>query len=100
MEVVNLPPSNSQALPNPAPSAKSATPAPTTQPAKPITNAVIHTVSGKTIENGYVVFDKGRITAVGEAAALPRLTNEVRVIDATGKHVYPGFVSAVTGTWW
>ena len=37
VEVISLPPSNSQALPNPAPSAKSATPAPTTQPAKPIT---------------------------------------------------------------
>ena len=37
VDIVRLPPPNSQALPNLAPSAKSATLAPTTQPAKPIT---------------------------------------------------------------
>ena len=37
MDIVRLPPSNSQALPNLAPSAKSATLAPTAQPAKSIT---------------------------------------------------------------
>jgi len=37
VDIVRLPPSNPQALPNLAPSAKSATLAPTTQPAKPIT---------------------------------------------------------------
>jgi len=37
MDIVRLPPPNSQALPNLAPSAKSATLAPTTQPATPNT---------------------------------------------------------------
>ena len=37
VDIVRLPPPNSQALPNPARSAKSATLASTTQPAKPIT---------------------------------------------------------------
>ncbi len=66
--------------------------------AKPIaiTNATIHTVSGATIANGYIIFDQGKITAIGEAAALPRLTAEVEIIDATGKHVYPGLIGAYT----
>jgi imidazolonepropionase-like amidohydrolase len=64
--------------------------------AKPIaiTGATVHTVSGATIANGYVIFDQGKITAVGDAAALPRLTADVELIAATGKHVYPGLIAA------
>lgn len=61
-----------------------------------ITNATVHTVSGATIENGYVMFDGGKIVGVGEAALLPRVTSNVEIIDATGKHVYPGMISAYT----
>lgn len=59
-----------------------------------ITGAVVHTVSGKTIESGYVIFDQGKITGVGEAAALPRLTSDVQIIDGSGKHVFPGMIAA------
>jgi imidazolonepropionase-like amidohydrolase len=61
-----------------------------------ITNAVVHTVAGPTINNGYVIFEDGKITAVGEAPALPRLAADVELIDAAGKHVYPGLISAYT----
>src|SRR5262249_8745207 len=61
-----------------------------------ITNAAIHTVSGQTFHNGYVIFDKGKITAVGDAAALPHLATDVQTIDAKGKHVYPGLIGAYT----
>lgn len=54
-----------------------------------ITNAKIHTISGDVIENGTVIFDKGVITAVGEQIQIPK-TSEV--IDAKGKHVYPGLI--------
>lgn len=65
---------------------------------KPIalTNVVVHTISGQTIPSGYVIFDKGKITAVGDNALLPRLTADVQLIDAKGKHVYPGLISAYT----
>jgi imidazolonepropionase-like amidohydrolase len=59
-----------------------------------ITNAVIHTVSGATIENGRMLFDAGRIQAIagpGESIATPAL-----VIDLGGKHVYPGMIGART----
>jgi imidazolonepropionase-like amidohydrolase len=59
-----------------------------------ITNAVIHTVSGATIENGRMLFDGGRIEAIagpGESIATP-----ARVIDLAGKHVYPGMIGART----
>src|SRR5688572_10939446 len=61
-----------------------------------ITNAAIHTISGATIPSGYIIFDHGKITAIGEAAALPRVTADVEIIDATGKHVYPGLIGAYT----
>ena len=66
-------------------------------PAKPqdhpiaIVGATIHTVSGATIENGTILFDKGRITAVGTNVTLPQGTE---TLDGSGKHVYPGFIDA------
>jgi imidazolonepropionase-like amidohydrolase len=68
-------------------------------PAKPqerpvvIANATIHPVSGPVIENGLIVFDKGRIAAIGSSVVIP---NNAERIDAAGKHVYPGLISAET----
>ncbi|HXM33369.1 MAG TPA: amidohydrolase family protein [Chthoniobacterales bacterium] len=61
--------------------------------AKPIAlkGATIHPVSGPDIPSGTIVFDRGKITAIGADAAVPA---GAEVIDATGKHVYPGFISA------
>lgn len=61
-----------------------------------ITNAVVHTISGQTIQSGYVIFDKGKIIGVGENSALPRLTSDVQMIDAAGKHIYPGMIAPYT----
>lgn len=52
-----------------------------------IANATVHPVSGSPIANGRVRFEAGRITAVG--ADVP--TEGASVVDASGKHVYPGF---------
>lgn len=69
-------------------------------PAKPqskpvvITGATIHIGNGQVISNGYITFDKGKITGVGEGSA-PN-TAGYEVINGTGKQVYPGFICPMT----
>src|SRR5215213_5518852 len=58
-----------------------------------IKGATIHPVSGPEIPNGVLVFDKGKISAVSADAPLPPGTE---TIEASGKHVYPGLISANT----
>jgi imidazolonepropionase-like amidohydrolase len=54
--------------------------------------ATIHTVTNGTIQNGTIVMEAGRITAVGGAeVAAPR---GAKVVDVTGKHIYPGLIDA------
>lgn len=62
---------------------------------KPIalTNAVIHPVSGDVIDRGTVVFDKGKIVALGKEVAVPEGAEK---IDLEGKHVYPSLFDAWT----
>lgn len=62
---------------------------------KPIAlvGGTIHTITSGTIENGVVLFDKGKIVAVGKNVNIPR---DAEVIDITGKHVYPGLINAFT----
>jgi len=62
---------------------------------KPIAliNGIVHTVSAGTLQRATVVFEGGRITAVGANAAVPP---GARVVDCTGKHIYPGFITAAT----
>jgi imidazolonepropionase-like amidohydrolase len=59
-----------------------------------ITGATIHIGNGQVINNGYIAFDKGKITSVGEG--IPANNNGADIIDATGKQVYPGFICPVT----
>ncbi len=51
------------------------------------------TVSGEVIENGTVVVVSGRIAAVGAGLAAPA---GARIVDATGKWIYPGLVDGLT----
>ncbi|HEX8678610.1 MAG TPA: amidohydrolase family protein [Chthoniobacterales bacterium] len=55
--------------------------------------ATIHPVSGPDIAGGAIVFANGKITALGPDAAAPP---DAEVIEASGKHVYPGLISANT----
>jgi imidazolonepropionase-like amidohydrolase len=70
-------------------------------PAKPqdhpivLTGGTIHPVSGPEIPNGMVLFDQGKIVAIGTDLRLPAGTER---IDVTGKHVYPGLVLATSTT--
>ena len=59
-----------------------------------IVNATIHPVSGPAIPKGHVLFEKGRIVSLG--TGIPDVAGEVRRIDGTGKHVYPGLIGAYT----
>jgi len=58
-----------------------------------ITGATIHTVSGPVIENGALLFDEGRIVAVGKAGAV-RIPDDAQQIAGKGQHVYPGLFEA------
>lgn len=59
-----------------------------------ITNATIHTGSGKVIENGTIKIVDGKIAEVG--TGIPVAVDDVQVIDAKGKHVYPGLILATS----
>ncbi|WP_183575890.1 amidohydrolase family protein [Mucilaginibacter sp. X5P1] len=73
-----------------------ATISPAPPQSKPIvlTGATIHVGNGQVINNGYISFDKGKITAIGEGSA-PN-TAGADVIDASGKQIYPGFICPAT----
>lgn len=58
-----------------------------------ITNATIHTVSDGVIENGVVLIENEKIVHVGQNA---KITADYQRIDASGKHVYPGFMDSGT----
>jgi imidazolonepropionase-like amidohydrolase len=59
-----------------------------------IRNAVIHTVTGETIANGSIIFDKGVITDI--LPGDPHIPMGWRVVDAKGNHVYPGLIAPYT----
>src|SRR5699024_536135 len=56
-----------------------------------ITNATIHTVTDGLIEDGTVLIEDEKITYVGTD---PKITDRFEVIDASGKHIYPGFMDS------
>jgi len=58
-----------------------------------IRGGTVHTLAGADIPNGAVLIRGGRIAAVG--ATVPAAAGAA-VIDATGKHVYPGLFDAIT----
>ena len=66
------------------------TPADKQSDAISITGVTAHIGDGTIVENCTVVFEDGKITALGSGE-----TTKGNVIDATGKHVYPGFIAPV-----
>ncbi len=59
-----------------------------------ISGATVHLGTGQVIENADVAFAEGKITAVVPSGSRPFPGH--RVIEATGKQVYPGFIAANT----
>lgn len=72
-------------------SAAAQIPAPPQKQPIALVNATVYTATGEVIEGGTVVFENGRITAVGRAVEIPPAALR---IDCTGKRVYPGFITA------
>jgi imidazolonepropionase-like amidohydrolase len=66
-------------------------------PAKPqdhpiaLVGGTIVPVSGPMIENGTILFDKGKIVAIGASVTVPA---DAEKIDVKGKFVYPGIIDA------
>jgi len=59
-----------------------------------ITGATIHIGNGSIIQNGTVVFSGGKIISVMANGQAPQ--DDVIVIKAEGKHLYPGFIAPIT----
>jgi len=65
------------------------TPASAQKEAMTITGATAHIGDGTVMENTTLVFENGKITALGG----PETTTKGTVINAEGKHIYPGFIT-------
>ena len=70
------------------------TPAEQQTTAYSIEGATAHLGNGEVIENSLLMFNEGEITFVGSAMA--KIARLGLVINAKGKHVYPGFIAANT----
>jgi len=56
-------------------------------------NARIYTMAGETLEEGSILWEDGRILAVGKRLELP---SETTIIDVSGKTITPGYIDAHT----
>ncbi|MFY9243980.1 MAG: amidohydrolase family protein [Polaribacter sp.] len=57
-----------------------------------IEGATAHLGNGQIIENSLIMFADGKITFVG--SAMMKIARQGTVINAEGKHIYPGFIAA------
>jgi len=73
-------------------------PAPSPAQSSPvyIVNATIHCGDGKVLNRATVGFEKGKITFLEENAVFKTDETMGRVIDGSGKHVYPGLIALNT----
>jgi imidazolonepropionase-like amidohydrolase len=58
-----------------------------------LVGGTIHPVEGDVIENGTILFEAGKIKALGKDVKLPA---QVEKVDCKGKHIYPGLFDAYT----
>ncbi|WP_452222415.1 amidohydrolase family protein [Lacinutrix salivirga] len=56
-----------------------------------IEGATAHLGNGQVIENSLIMFENGKLTFVG--SAMTKIARKGKIIDAKGKHVYPGFIA-------
>jgi imidazolonepropionase-like amidohydrolase len=69
------------------------TPAPKQSEKICLKGATVHVGNGSVIENAYVIFENGKISEVFTASNLKTDVTLGKVIDVTGKHIYPGVIS-------
>ena len=59
-----------------------------------IINGIAHIGNGQVIQNSAIGFKEGKLTLVAEATGIKIDKSEYKlIIDAAGKHVYPGFIN-------
>ena len=73
-----------------APGLDAQVPAPPQNGPIALTGGTLHTMADGVIENGTLVFDNGRITAIGTDVSIPAGAEQ---IDISGLHVYPGLIN-------
>ncbi|CAN5864302.1 amidohydrolase [soil metagenome] len=56
-----------------------------------LTGGTIHTITQGVVQNGTIVFEHGKITAVGANVPIPA---DAERVDISGRHVYPGLIDA------
>jgi imidazolonepropionase-like amidohydrolase len=61
-----------------------------------IIDATIHVGNGQVIENGSLVFESGKITEVYAENLTKRAEATGKIIDGTGKHIYPAIIGLNT----
>lgn len=61
-----------------------------------IMNATAHLGNGEVIENAAIAFDNGELTLVADATTIRLDATGYQVIEASGKHVYPGLIAPNT----
>lgn len=57
-----------------------------------ISNGTIHVGNGQVLSNSSIEIKNGKITAVGSSIS----TSNATVIDAKGKHIYPGLIASIS----
>lgn len=67
-------------------------PVPPQQGTIALTHATIHVGNGNVIQDGMIVFSNGKIIDVGPTTNIA----DAKVIDCSGKQIYPGLISANT----
>ncbi len=67
---------------------------PAQEQSEPVTivGATAHLGNGKVIENSLIIFENGKLTHVLDANST-KMQYPGKIIDASGKHVYPGFIA-------
>lgn len=73
------------------------TPAPPQEMPVYIVGATAHLGNGQVLENSIIAFENGKITLVRTPENLGQVNlSRYQIIDAKGKHVYPGFIAPNT----
>ena len=71
------------------------TPAPLQKEVFTITGATAHIGNGEIIQNSIITFENGKLVAVADATT-SKIPLRGTIIDASEKHVYPGFIAPNT----
>ena len=71
-------------------------PAPAQTNAVRIMNGTAHLGNGEVIENSVIEFEDGKLTLVADATTVRLTAPKGEVIDASGKHIYPGMIASNT----